>query len=177
MKLTMKKIDSACIVAILAVSLSFGFFLAQKAFQERRAVRTADEAMQNTLRQLREAEADLQRLHLGLGGKKRELARLNERIPETVEMGPFLKQVDGMIRSRNVSLQGLQPSSQTKENYFSKMQVRLLLKGPFQNIYSLLHDLDKMDRLVKTEKLTMTRSVSDRACQADLVLAIYAQKG
>jgi Tfp pilus assembly protein PilO len=121
------------------------------------------------------AESNLQHLNKGLKAIKNASKAIKEQIPETVEIGKFLKQLDSFVKRRNIVLITLQPLPKQPEKYFAKIPIRLMFKGAFNDIYYLIHELETMQRLLVTEKITISKAGIGEQCRVDLTLNIFEQ--
>ena len=61
------------------------------------------------------------------------------------------------MKKRKVTLVSLQPIASVEEKLFTKIPIKLMLKGSFVNIYNLLYDFETMNRMLVAENMTITR--------------------
>jgi Tfp pilus assembly protein PilO len=63
-----------------------------------------------------------------------------------------------------------------EETLYTKIPIKLMLKGSFSNIYNLLYDFETMNRMVVAENMTISRSNFAEDCQAELTANVYQRE-
>jgi Tfp pilus assembly protein PilO len=139
------------------------------------SIREQNEILSKKSQDLDLAEDNLHRLNEVLDAAKRELESLNERIPDSAKIGEFVKQVDTLMKAREVGLISLEPLPAVKEKCYTKIPIRLLFQGPFVNIYGLLHDLETMNRTLVMEDIRIAQSDDTGKCQVHLTASVFEQ--
>ena len=140
--------------------------------KQQRQIRQENELLSKRSKELALAETSLQRLGLILDDARREIQALNEQIPESAEIGEFLKQVDSLMKKRKVMLINLPPLAPVEEKLYTKIPFRLMFRGSFLNSYHLLYDLETMKRTLVIEKVNITKSNASQECRVDLTASI-----
>jgi Tfp pilus assembly protein PilO len=176
MPLSLKTLDRLCLVILILVFAGAGFWVLAQAIGQQREIRLEQEFLSKKMQDLNVTEAGLQKLQAVLRGKRMEIAALNERVPESAQMGRFLKELGGLMKRRQVLLISLQPMPPVEEKLFIRNPVNLVCKGPFINIYQMLVDLESMNRLLDTETLKIARTSEDRLCQVELAVNVFERK-
>ena len=77
------------------------------------------------------------------------------------------------MKKRKITLISMQPMPGIEEKLYTKIPIRLMLKGSFINIYNLLYDFESMNRMLVAENMTISRSKLDEDCQAELTANVY----
>ena len=171
----MKNLDRICLFTIIIVVGMCGFWAAKQGVKQKTQIRQENSLYAGSLENLNLAASNLQRLNTGIKAIKNELKAIKEQIPERVQIGKFLKQLDSLVKRRNIVLITLQPLPKEQEKYFTKIPIRLMFKGAFKDIYHLLHELEIMKRLLVAEKITISKAGSGEQCRVDLTLNIFEQ--
>ena len=109
----------------------------------------------------------MQHLRSLLEVKKEGLRSWDERIPESAGIGTFIKQLDALIRSRDLGLISVQPFPPHKGDNFTRIPIGLVLRGSFIEIYHLIHELETMKRALVMEKVMINRSDRSQECLAN----------
>jgi Tfp pilus assembly protein PilO len=125
--------------------------------------------------ELQSVEANFEHFNALLESTKSELETLDKRIPESANIGEVLKEVDSLMKQRKVLLISLQPLPTVEDKLYTKIPIRLMFKGSFVDIYHLLYDLEKMNRMLVTERMTITRDSLDEKCQAELIASVFSR--
>ena len=94
MTLGMKQLDLICLVIVVAVSVVCGYFVAGAWTRQKTKIRQENETISRKLNDLNKAGTNLEYLNRVLNDTKKELASLNEKIPESAEIGLFLKELN-----------------------------------------------------------------------------------
>ena len=175
MRLSFKNLDRICLFTIIVVVGMCGFWVAKLGVKQKTQIRQENALFAGCLKNTKLAESNLQRLNAGIKAVKNELKAIKEQIPETVEIGKFLKQLDSLVKRRNVELITLQPLPEEQEKYFTKIPIRLMFKGTFNDNYHLLCELETMERLLVAEKITISKPGIGEQCRVDLNLNVFKQ--
>ena len=173
MALGIKKLDRMCLIVVVIVSVICGSWVVSRGIKQQRQIRQENNLLSKRLNDLNLAETNLQRLKTVLDATRKELQALNERIPDSVNIGEFLKQIDSLMKERRIVLIGLWPLPTVKERLYTRIPIRLTFKGSFINVYHLLHDLETMNRTLVMEKILITKPDIAQECQVDLVANVF----
>ena len=175
MNLSLKSLDRICLLTIIIVAALAGSWAVRHGVKQRAQVRLEDGLYLRSVNKTNLAESSIQHLKTALNAARSESKTLKARIPESAEIGKFLKQLDVRIKQRKITLLTLQPMPKVKEKYFTKIPLRLVFKGAFIDIYNLLHDLETMDRMLAAETMTISKSRYDEQCRVELTLNMFEQ--
>ncbi len=173
MDIDIKTLDRACLIAVLVISLVFGYVFVSRGIKQYQQVQQENELLSRRSQDLTTADTNLQRIHVLLESTKKELQVLNESIPDSAQMGEFLKQLDHLMNEQKVVLVGIEPLETVKEKMYTRIPLHLLVKGSFVNIYYLLYNLEKMNRTLVMEKMSITTSDNTKQCQVDLTANVF----
>jgi Tfp pilus assembly protein PilO len=173
MTVELKKLDRLCMAIGLAVVIAFAVVLFTKGMETHRGIQRDLRAQDKILKELGSAEAELKALRRTLAERKAESAALKGRITETNEIGTFLKDLDVTIKKRKILLNMMQPQPLVREKTYVRRPIHLAVSGPFPDIQEMLRDLDSMERLIETEKISITKAGTDKVCQAEMVISIF----
>ena len=121
-------------------------------------------------------ERDTDRLKKTLETRRKELKVINEKIPDAVDIGSFLKELNALIGKNEIALTSIHPLSPLKEEYDTRIPILLVCRGSFGRIYDLLCDLEGMKRVILMEKMIISRSGVDKECGLELTMNILEQK-
>lgn len=173
MKLSMKHLDGLCIAAIIMVTILCGYLAVSSGIQKKRMIQEQNDRVSRRLKDINLAETNLRRLNAILDSAKEELASLNRKIPESAAIGLFLKEIDSLIKQRDIALVRLQPLPDVKEELFTRIPIQFKFKGAFVKVYEFLRDLETMSRTVVIEKMMVRKSKLEQECDVDLTADIF----
>ena len=173
MHLDIKTLDRICLVTVVVVFLLSGYWVVSRALRQLRDVRQQNELLAGSLKDLALAETNLQRLNAAISETRQQIKELNDRIPDSAEVGEFLKQLNTLMTERSIVLESFKPLPIVEEKRFKKIPIRLISTGSFVNIYELLCDLETMNRFVDVGKVTIAKLDAGSKCRFDLTTSIF----
>lgn len=175
MNLSLNSLDRICLFAVIIVVVISGFMAVKHSARQQAKARLEKSLYFRGSNKIKQAESSLQHFSRAIKATQSELKALKERIPESAEIGKFLKQLDLRIKRRKIVLITLQPLPEERASYFTKIPIRLIFKGAFIDIYNLLRDLETMNHVLTTETLTISKAGIDEQCRVDLTINIFEQ--
>lgn len=176
MNINLKRFDRTCIVIIALVSVAFGYFSVSHIIDKSRQYSIERGILSKTIREVNLAETSLADLRVILLETKKELNYLNERIPESGKIGLLLKQIDSLMKQRRITLISLRPMIVREEDAYLKNVIQLMFSGNFINVYNLIQDLEKMNRIVEMEQVTITKQENSDHCRVESTINVFEQK-
>jgi len=173
MSLSLKQIDRICITLIVLVGVSCGYLTFDLDRKRKKAIQQETEMVTQGSRELDLAESQLQYLAKSLQTLKSDLESLKRRIPDSAEIGEFLKRLDASRQRNSVILLSVQPQPAQRNNLYSQIPIRMLFKGSFGRVYRMLYELETMDPTLVIEKMVMNELKEGEECQVDLRANIF----
>ena len=171
--LNIKRFDQICISLVIIVSLICGYWVMNRIIKQRGQLRQENEIISKTIIELKSAEENFENLNTLLADTKTELEFLDKRIPRSVNIGQVLKEIDYLMKDRNITLLSLQPLPPVEEKLYTKIPIRVMFEGSFANIYHLLYDLETMNRMLVAEDMSISRRNLDEKCHVVLTASVY----
>ena len=171
--LNIKRFDQICISLVIIVSLICGYWVMNITIKQRWQLRQENEIISKTIIELKSAEENFENLNTLLADTKTELEFLDKRIPRSVNIGQVLKEIDYLMKDRNITLLSLQPLPPVEEKLYTKIPIRVMFEGSFANIYHLLYDLETMNRMLVAEDMSISRRNLDEKCHVVLTASVY----
>ncbi|MCK4389745.1 MAG: type 4a pilus biogenesis protein PilO [Desulfobacterales bacterium] len=173
MTFSIKTLDRLCLVAVVLIFLICGYWVVNRGIRQLRQTRQENDFLSKNLKNLALVETNLQRVNAAISETRKQMKILNERIPDSAKIGDFLKQLDALMKKREIVLESFQPLAVVEKKLFTRLPIRLILKGSFVNIYHFLHDLETMNRLVNAEQITITSLDPLNECRFDVTTSIF----
>jgi Tfp pilus assembly protein PilO len=173
MHLDIKILDRICLATVVLVFLASGYWVVSHGLRQLAEIRKQNDFLAKSLKDLALAETNLQRLNAAIDETKKQIKALDERIPDTAKIGKFLKQLDALMKERQIVLESFEPLPTEEEKRFTRIPIRLISRGSFVNIYQLLCDLETMSRLVDVENTILTSLDGGPKCRFDLTTSIF----
>ena len=173
MKISVKTLDRIGILLIIALSFTCGYWVIKDSVSKHKQLRQENDIVSKSLNQLRSTEDNFKNINSLMMQTKKELEFLDKRIPKSVNIGEVLNEIDSFMKKRKVTLISMQPMVSVEEKLYTKIPIKLMLKGSFINIYNLLYDFETMNRMVVSDNMTISRSNFAEDCQAELTANVY----
>lgn len=172
MTLSLKYLDRICLIVVIIITgLSF-YGVVRQVAAKKDVIRQTRELFSTRNNDLTLADASFEQLETILAEQRNALEALNERVPDSAEMGEFLKQLDILIKARNIDLATLQPLSVATGPLYTRIPLQMAFRGSFDNVYNLLHDFENMNRMLAVDRMTITRG-GDGSCSVKLTASVF----
>jgi Tfp pilus assembly protein PilO len=173
MTLNLKNLDRFCLCIVVIICVICGYWVVKQGTRQRQQISRENNLLDRKLQDLNLATINLQGLRAGLDTVEAELKILNEKVPQTAEIGLFLKNVDALMTSLNLVMVNVQPFPAVRENLYTRIPIQLTFTGAFMDSYRLLWKLETMNRLLVMEKINISQSNIDEPCRVDLTANIF----
>ena len=175
-KISVKTLDRIGILLIIALTFTCGYWVIKDSVAKHKQIHQENDIVTKSLNQLRSTEDNFKNINSLMVQTKNELEFLNKRIPKSVNIGEVLKEIDSFMKKRKITLISMQPMASVEEKLYTKIPIKLMLKGSFINIYNLLYDFETMNRMLVTENMTISRTNFAEDCQAELTANVYQRE-
>jgi Tfp pilus assembly protein PilO len=176
MTVTGKAIDRFCLAAAILALIVCGYWLFTKSIGQERLYHQEKDSLTKQVNDVGVAEKNIERLKASTRSTAEELRVLGRQIPEDAQIGLFLKQLDGLMKKREVDLISVQPQPILKEKLYQRIPIKVSCKGLFVNIYHLLQDFDTLDRFIVVDRMTLGKAERAGYCQLDLTALIFMRE-
>jgi Tfp pilus assembly protein PilO len=173
MTLNLKKLDRLCLGLMVIICVICGYWVAQQGTRQRQQIQLENNLLTRKLQDLNLAKINYQNLRMRLDRVEADLNILNQKIPQTAEIGLFLKNVDALMTSLNLVMINVQPFPAVSEKLYTRIPIQLTFTGAFKDAYRLLWKLENMNRLLVMEKITISQAHVDEPCRVDLTANIF----
>jgi len=170
---SIRKIDLICLLAVAAVTIVCAVVTLSRTSRQYRMILQENELLQKRSADLSATETNLQHLRALLNNAQSEIDLLNKRIPHSTEIGVLLKQIYGLISQNGIELIQIEPMESITERLYTKIPIRLEMKGGFVELYRLLRGLENMNRMLVLEKMVVIRPVNDTTCRVTLTASVF----
>lgn len=175
MTLRRGKLDRACLSFVVIISVLCSYLVVHHVTRQKRQLLKENDLLSKKLKDLDLADTNLEHLKAALETTRNELKVINDQIPETAEIGTFLKKIDSLMKERKVMLINIEPIPTIKMRDYVRIPILLQFKGSFEDTYKILHDLETMNRLLVMENINISKSTIDKYCQVSVTTCIFAR--
>jgi len=173
MMLSINNLDRICLLVVIAAISLGGFWIFRQGIEQRSVIRQQKDLLSSRMEDLTLADENLRRLRSLVDDKARQLQALNEKIPDSAEIGKFIRQVATLIKAREISLLNIQPQAILREPAYKKIPIQIILTGSFLNTYHLLRDFEGMDRLMDIERMLIAKVGGGGNCRIDMTANVF----
>lgn len=171
-----KHLHKSCFAVVGVVSLICGYLAVTQVMNKKQHLGIEKDILFKRMKEVNLASTNLEELKTTLAVTKKELDYLNERIPETGKIGLLLKQIDALMKQRKITLISLKPMPVQGEKIYLKNPIQLKCQGDFADIYHLIHDLERMNRILVMEKMTIVKQEDMDPCRVELMISVFERK-
>jgi Tfp pilus assembly protein PilO len=158
------------------VSLIFGYLSVNQIIKKSKQYEIEKDILSKRMKEVNLASTNLEGQKAALSETKKKLNYLNERIPEKGKIGLLIKQINSLMKKRQIALISLRPLPIKEEKVYLKNPIQLSLIGNFVDIYHLIHDLENMNRIVVMEQLTISKQERSDKCRVELTINVFEHK-
>ena len=137
------------------IAITAGFLLLVTRTQINRLGELADEIQAERTAQV----SDRQDVHV-IEGLQREVdeltarcADLDKQIPKRDMFSTFMEDLARFTNARNLRSEGIQPGQPVRSAKIVAQPIEFSVRGPFQEVYGLIQDIERMPRLTQIENL------------------------
>jgi Tfp pilus assembly protein PilO len=123
---------------------------------------------------LNRAQTNLTTLRQVLDDQKAALTLLDHRIPDSAQVGSLLEILHDSVRKRNVELSHFKHQPPVKVGRYHRIPLTLSFEGSFIDIYSLVHELETLNRLFIIDTIQIIRPEGKKTCDAVLTASIFS---
>nr|WP_320015234.1 type 4a pilus biogenesis protein PilO [uncultured Desulfobacter sp.] len=173
MILTIKHIDGCAILLLLVSLVAGGFFIYQDYHTAQREIQQEQQLLNKQKNDMDMAQVDLARLKGVLTDKQSTFERLNQRIPESAQIGRLLTEIHERISQRNTTLTTFSHTPPEKGLQYQRIPLQLTLEGQFVDLYLMIHDLETLNRVFVIESVEIKRHETQETCRADIKANVY----
>ena len=173
MSLNLKNLDRLCLCLVVIICVICGYWVVKQGTRQRQQISRQDDLLARKLQDLNLAKINLQGLSIKLDRVEADLKILNDKVPQTAEIGFFLKNVDALMKSLNLVMINVQPFPAVTEKLYTRIPIQLTFTGAFMDSYHLLWKLETMNRLLVIEKINISQSNIDAPCRVDLTANLF----
>jgi Tfp pilus assembly protein PilO len=176
MSIKTKTLDVICLSLLIIALVGCGYWVVNSTLKSYSQLRQQNKILSKELVELKSAEENYNTLNALLEQTREELQLVDQRIPESVNMGEVLQEIDFLMKQRKIILSSLQPLPLVEEKLYVKIPLRLIFEGSFVNIYHFTYDLETMNRMMVTENMAINRDNLQENCRAELTAAVYQRR-
>jgi Tfp pilus assembly protein PilO len=175
MTLNLKTVDRLCLAVVVLAALFLGVWFLKQGVAQERLLKQEKQRVTKSMEDLQRTDRNIEQLKGSMRATAGAMTTLSRQIPDSAQIGEFLKGLDGIVKKRGVMLISVQPQPQVKEKIYQKIPVRVTCKGPFSGLYQMLQDIEEMDRFILMDKMIMGKGESGE-CQLDLNLLLFTRE-
>ena len=169
----MKRFDKVCLAIVITISITCGYFALCSIAEEKRKNLEEKDLLSMKLKDLDLANTSLEELKRILAATREELKIINEQIPETADIGTFLKTIDSLMNDREDVVINVEPQPSIREAHYSRIPIQMGFEGRFSDVYKILYGLETMNRLIVMENIDISKSNTGKHCQVSLTTNIF----
>ena len=162
------------LMLLLAMPVAGYLFVYEPRNTQYAAAREEIKVKQEKLRQLELATANINDLGSEIDHLTEAIALFEQKLPAGREVEVILKQVWELAAKNKLTPRSVRTDPPTKRAQFAEQPIKMVITGDFDDFYSFLLDLEKLNRITQLPVVKMKKMDSDDGqMQADIVLSIF----
>lgn len=151
----------ALLAGLLAVPLLANYLVFAPRNDEITAARREIEAKQTRLTSLRELTARIGDLGREIDARRSELARLEERLPESEDLDGLLKEITRIAQRSDLAVRTVKGEKPVVAGPAMEIPLSLALEGDFGGLYDFLLALESLPRITRVQSMKVSALGAD----------------
>ena len=159
------------IVAVIMVAAAVVVYLPQsrKLNRIRNDIASEQATLESTAQQASVVPGMVRQIE-AMKGRYKDFDR---RLPKRKELGEFLREISQNLQAEKLTNQVIEPGTPSQEELFHTLPIIMRFRGPYLALASFLERIDKMERLTRTQKLTIIADPKEDTVDITLQMNIY----
>ena len=166
----------ACVGGLIVFLVSTGFVAALLGKARNERLGRERQGIKSQVGELRRAQSALDRLNAVLKENESTLEMLHRRLPESLQVGTIVADLDALARQSHVSIIKVAPGRAVPEELAVRTPVSLSCQGSFAGLHAFLYNLMHMDFVVRVERISMVKGALPDNCSMDVACSVYGRK-
>lgn len=142
------------VVAVLFCA-DFVFYGYMPSHKRLRSLRVAEIQQRRMIEMAAAQSKELPALRIRLKNVEQIVAHYDSYVPQEVSLGVFLQEIARVMTGHRLTDQVVVPGKEVESDGVRCIPVRMNCKGSLKDMFSLFHDFQGMDRLVRIEKIIL----------------------
>ena len=173
-KISKRRIDQVAMAGTVAIAAALAEGVIGRGVSALRHVKSQESTLVERLDYLNEVQAMLGEGAETLTFLQERTQLLNERLPESMGYQAFYAEFAGLAERHGVELLEVQQREFHTEPDYLELPIDVEATATYEDLYAFLHDLNKMDRLVRVHSMEVGQSETFPICAVKADLRIYA---
>ena len=129
---------------------------------------------QTKLDQLEKATRNIEDLGLEIDKLSEAIDMFEQKLPAEREVEVVLQQIWQMAARHGLTPKSIRTDKPVTLSQYSELPIKIVIIGDFDGFYSFLLDLEKLRRITRTSKMTLTKNKKEEGkMKADFMLSIF----
>lgn len=143
------------VLAVMAIGTGTFVYMPQE--NELRRIRTMVASKNMVIEAHAQEAAVVPAMERQIAAIKNRYKDFDRRMPKRKELAGFLKEISGILAAENLVILNTEPRSPNREKLFHNLPISMKLRGSYLSLASLLKQIDKMERLTRIQKLSVSK--------------------
>ncbi len=175
MHLSIRTLNVACLAGFLALGLGGLVVVAAAANAKANRIERSNKAADSLLDGLKKAQSTLSQLDAILGENQAAAEKVSKRLTESEVIGGFLADLDALASEADVKINKVASGQPVAEEVYTRTPITFSCEGSFAGLHSLLYRLERMDRLVRVEQVSISRRPPSSRCSMNVLCSVYGR--
>ncbi len=175
MHLSIRTLNVACLAGFLALVLGGLVVVASAARAKANRIEHSNKVADSLLGGLMEAQSTLSLLDAILMENQAAAEKVSKKLPESEVIGGFLADLDALASKADVKINKVTSGQPVAEEVYTRTPITFSCDGSFAELHSLLYRLERMDRLVRVEQISISRRSPSSRCSMNVLCSVYGR--
>ena len=175
MHLSIRTLNTACLAGFVALAIGGSFVASRSARAKAERMDRDRKTAEVLLGEFKKAQTALGRLDATLKANQTALETLRKRLPESEPIGGFFADLDALAGKAAVKVNKVAPGQSVPEQMCTRTPLAFSCEGSFAGLHAVLHGLERMDRLVRIEQVSISRSSPSSRCSMTITCSVYGR--
>jgi len=167
------KIIAGIMFGVLFLYVYFAYFwgpYSKKIAENKAKIEKIDKDIASALK----AKAEIQDLEKKLEELKQQKAESEKRLPKEKKVPDLLQTIKKISDKYSVKIVSITPANSSKEQYFTKVNYSMVIKGNYHNIGKFFTAIALEERIFGIENVTISQSITENtSCSVSFTLSAY----
>ncbi len=175
MHLSIRTLTIACLAGFLALALGGLVVVAAAARAKANRIERSNKVADSLLDGLTEAQSTLSQLDAILRENQAAAEKVSKKLPESEVIGGFLADLDALASKADVKVNKVTSGQSVAEEVYTRTPITFSCEGSFAGLHSLLFRLERMDRLVRVEQVSISRRAPSSRYEMNAQCSVYGR--
>jgi len=156
--------------ALVAASIVFAYLPQSRKLSEiHEAITSQKLALEANAKEAKVVPDMIRQIH----EMKKRYKGFDRRMPKRKELAGFLLEISRILDTEQLSNTQTRPGNPTREELYHTLPIIMKFEGSYTSLASLLERIDKMERLTRVQRLSISKEPKNEGLEIEVEMNIY----